>query len=67
LWHLEGWSRFLPTTTAGLFQFQSAQPPEFFDASGLMNVRGIGEASFLKLKALVVVFPPKVERAAAQE
>jgi DNA repair protein RadC len=25
----------------------------------LMNVQGIGEASFLKLKALVVVTPPK--------
>ena len=32
----------------------------------LMNVRGIGETSFLKLKALVVVTPPSPERAAAQ-
>ena len=32
----------------------------------LMNVRGIGEASFLKLKALVTVTPPRTERAAAQ-
>jgi competence protein ComEA len=32
----------------------------------LMNVRGIGEASFLKLKALVTVTPPKSDRAAAQ-
>ncbi len=32
----------------------------------LMNVRGIGEASFLKLKALVNVSAPKTERAAAQ-
>ena len=31
-----------------------------------MNVRGIGEASFLKLKSLVMLTPPKTERAAAQ-
>jgi len=31
-----------------------------------MNVRGIGEASFLKLKSLVTVTPPRTERAAAQ-
>ena len=32
----------------------------------LMNVRGIGEVSFLKLKPLVTLTPPKTERAAAQ-
>jgi len=32
----------------------------------LMNVRGIGEVSFLKLKALVTLTPPRAERAAAQ-
>ena len=32
----------------------------------LMNVRGIGEASFLKLRALLTLTPPKTERAAAQ-
>ena len=32
----------------------------------LMNVRGIGEASFLKLKALVTVTAPRTDRAAAQ-
>ena len=32
----------------------------------LMNVRGIGEASFLKLKTLVIVSPPRTDRAAAQ-
>jgi hypothetical protein len=31
-----------------------------------MNVRGIGEASFLKLKSLVTLTPPRTERAAAQ-
>ena len=32
----------------------------------LMNVRGIGEVSFLKLKALVTLTQPRAERAAAQ-
>jgi comEA protein len=32
----------------------------------LMNVRGIGEASFLKLKSLVVLTPARTDRAAAQ-
>ena len=32
----------------------------------LMNVRGIGETNFLKLKALVTLTPPRTERAAAQ-
>jgi competence protein ComEA len=32
----------------------------------LMNVRGIGEASFLKLKTLVAVTPPRADRAATQ-
>jgi hypothetical protein len=30
-----------------------------------MNVRGVGEKSFLKLKALVTVTPPRTDRAAA--
>jgi competence protein ComEA len=29
----------------------------------LMNVRGIGETSFLKLKALVTITAPRAERA----
>jgi len=32
----------------------------------LMNVRGIGEASFLRLKALITITPPSSERAAAR-
>ena len=32
----------------------------------LMNVRGVGEKSFLKLKPLVTVTPPKTDRAASQ-
>jgi hypothetical protein len=31
-----------------------------------MSVRGIGEASFLKLQSLVTLTPPRTERAAAQ-
>jgi hypothetical protein len=30
----------------------------------LMNVRGVGERSFLKLKPLITVTPPKTDRAA---
>jgi competence protein ComEA len=33
----------------------------------LMNVRGIGEVNFLKLKALVSVTPPRTERASAAQ
>jgi competence protein ComEA len=32
----------------------------------LMNVRGVGEKSFLKLKPLIVITPPKTERVAQQ-
>ncbi len=34
----------------------------FKKAEDLMNVRGIGEKSFLKLKALVIVAAPKSDR-----
>jgi competence protein ComEA len=33
----------------------------------LMNVRGVGEKSFLKLKPLVTVTPPKSERAGTRQ
>ena len=32
----------------------------------LMNVRGIGEAAFLKLRSLVTITAPRTERAATQ-
>jgi competence protein ComEA len=32
----------------------------------LMNVRGVGEKSFLKLKALITLAPPKTERSGQQ-
>jgi competence protein ComEA len=33
----------------------------------LMNVRGVGEKSFLTLKALITVTPPRADRASQQE
>jgi competence protein ComEA len=33
----------------------------------LMNVRGVGEKSFLTLKALITVTPPRTERATKQD
>jgi competence protein ComEA len=33
----------------------------------LMNVRGIGEKSFLKLKPLVIVAPPRTEKTGSQQ
>lgn len=36
----------------------------FKKAEELMNVRGVGEKSFLKLKPLIIVTVPKAERAA---
>ena len=39
----------------------------FKKVEDLMNVRGVGEKSFLKLKPLVIVAAPKTDRAAAQE
>jgi competence protein ComEA len=33
----------------------------------LMNVRGVGEKSFLSLKALITVTPPRADRASQQE
>ena len=39
----------------------------FKKVEDLMNVRGVGEKSFLKLKPLVSVAAPKTDRAAAQE
>jgi comEA protein len=38
----------------------------FKKVEDLMNVRGIGEASFLKIKALVTVSAPRADRAATQ-
>ena len=39
----------------------------FKKVEDLMNVRGIGERSFLKLKSLISVTPPRAERTTQQE
>jgi len=39
----------------------------FKKVEDLMNVRGVGEKSFLKLKPLVSVVAPKTDRASVQE
>jgi competence protein ComEA len=38
----------------------------FKKAEDLMNVKGIGEKSFLRLKNLLTVTPPKTDRSASQ-
>ena len=38
----------------------------FKKVEDLMNVKGIGEKNFLKLKPLVTVSPPRTERASQQ-
>jgi competence protein ComEA len=39
----------------------------FKKAEELMNIRGIGEKSFLKLKSLISITPPRAERTTQQE
>jgi competence protein ComEA len=39
----------------------------FKKVEDLMNVRGVGEKSFLKLKPLITVAPARTERASGQE
>ena len=39
----------------------------FKKAEELMNVRGIGEKSFLRLKSLVSVTPPKADKASSEQ
>ena len=40
---------------------------DFKKIEELMNVRGIGEATFLKLRSLISVTPPRSNRAAARD
>jgi competence protein ComEA len=54
-----------PATAQRILEYRQ-QNGGFKKIEELMNVRGIGEASFLKLKALVTVTMPRSERAAAQ-
>jgi competence protein ComEA len=54
-----------PATARRIVEYRQ-QAGGFKRIEELMNVRGVGEASFLKLKALVTLTPPRTERAAAQ-
>ena len=54
-----------PATAQRILEYRQ-QNGGFKKIEELMNVRGIGEASFLKLKALVTITVPRSERAAAQ-
>ena len=54
-----------PATAQRILEYRQ-QNGGFKKIEELMNVRGIGEASFLKLKALVTITVPRTERAAAQ-
>ncbi|HUF24275.1 MAG TPA: helix-hairpin-helix domain-containing protein [Vicinamibacterales bacterium] len=49
-----------PATAARIIEYRQKNGP-FKKVEELMNVRGIGEKSFLKLKPLVSVAPPKTE------
>jgi competence protein ComEA len=54
-----------PATAQRILEYRQ-QNGGFKKIEELMNVRGIGEASFLKLKALITVTVPRADRAAAQ-
>ncbi|NOT27472.1 MAG: helix-hairpin-helix domain-containing protein [Acidobacteria bacterium] len=54
-----------PATAQRIVEYRQ-QSGGFKKVEDLMNVRGIGEASFLKLKNLVTVTQPRTDRAAAQ-
>jgi competence protein ComEA len=53
-----------PATAQRILEYRQ-QNGSFKKIEELMNVRGIGEASFLKLKALVTISAARTERAAA--
>lgn len=54
-----------PVTAQRIVDYRQ-QNSGFKKIEELMNVRGIGEVSFLKLRSLVTVTPPRTERAAVQ-
>ena len=54
-----------PATAQRILEYRT-KSGGFKKIEELMNIRGIGEASFLKIKPLVSITQPKTERAAAQ-
>lgn len=52
--------------TAALIVEYRQKNGSFKKIEELMNVRGIGEKAFLKLKPLIAITPPKSDRAAQQ-
>ena len=54
-----------PATAQRIMDYRE-QTGSFKKIEELMNVRGIGEVSFLKLKALVTLTPARTDRTAAQ-
>jgi competence protein ComEA len=52
--------------TAALIVEYRQKNGAFKKIEDLMNVRGVGEKSFLRLKPLITVTPPKTDRAAQQ-
>ena len=54
-----------PATAQRIVDYRQ-QNSGFKKLEELMNVRGIGEVSFLKLKPLVTLTPPRTDRAAVQ-
>ena len=50
-----------PATATRIFEYRQKNGP-FKKIEDLMTIKGIGEKSFLKLKPLVTVAPPRAER-----
>src|SRR5262245_54263270 len=55
-----------PKVAARIVEYRAKNGP-FHKVEDLMNVQGIGEKSFLKLKPQLTLTLPKADRAAAQE
>ena len=53
-----------PATAQRILEYRQ-KSGGFKKVEELMNIRGIGETSFMKLKALVTITPPRTDRASA--